>query len=187
MPVPNIQWLLFTTDKSPARRSCNFANAVPDSQAIVTVVLFFPQLARVDAAPHNLHAGEPPYRTQTPVLLEPACMTSYLSDPRKHTSATAGTMTDVRYEIDRIDRLLVAILAERQSFIDAAARIKGDRKIVHDRPRIEDVVSKVVAEAQRAGLSPAIAEPVWRTLIDRCIAYEFESFDRLNVPVDANS
>jgi len=43
---------------------------------------------------------------------------------------------------------------------------------------LEDVVAKVLAAAGPAGLSPAIAEPVWRTLIDRCIAHEFEAFDR---------
>lgn len=104
-------------------------------------------------------------------------MTTYTSDPRKHTSETAETMADVRYEIDRIDRLLVEIIAERQSFMDAAARIKGPRASVHDRPRIEDVVAKVKAAAEAAGLSAAIAEPVWRTMIDRCIAYEFGSYD----------
>lgn len=114
-------------------------------------------------------------------------MTSYTSDPRRHTAETAETMADVRYEIDRIDRLLVEILAERQSFMDAAARIKGPRASVHDRARIEDVVAKVKAECPRRGLSPAIAEPVWRTLIDRCIAYEFESYDGLRRPVEVKS
>lgn len=98
---------------------------------------------------------------------------------RVHTSKTAETMTDVRAEIDRIDRALVALMAERQSFMEAAARIKGDRGIVHDRARIEDVVSKVKAEAVEAGLSLSIAVPVWRTMIDRSIAYEFEAFDAL--------
>ncbi|MEO1189171.1 MAG: chorismate mutase [Pseudomonadota bacterium] len=101
-----------------------------------------------------------------------------------HNSETAESMDDVRHEVDRIDRLLVELLVERQSFMDAAARIKGTRKSVLDRPRIEDVVSKVKAEAERQGLSTAIAEPVWRTLIDRCIAYEFESFDRLKPGLD---
>jgi isochorismate pyruvate lyase len=101
-----------------------------------------------------------------------------------HTGDTAESMSDVRHEVDRIDRLLVTLLVERQSFMDAAARIKGDRAAVLDRPRIEDVVSKVNAEAERQGLSPAIAEPVWRTLIDRCIAYEFDSFDRLKPGLD---
>lgn len=105
-------------------------------------------------------------------------------DEQLHTAETAETMADVRHEVDRIDRLLVALLAERQSFMDAAARIKGPRHAVHDRPRIEDVVSKVKAEANRQGLSLAIAAPVWRTLIDRCIAYEFESFDRLKPGLD---
>jgi isochorismate pyruvate lyase len=104
-------------------------------------------------------------------------MTSYTAGPRQHTATSARSMPDVRYEIDRIDRLLVELLAERQSFMDAAARIKGDRHAVHDRARIEDVIAKVKAECPKHGLSPAIAEPVWRTLIDRCIAYEFESFD----------
>lgn len=106
-------------------------------------------------------------------------MTSYVSDPRRHTAETAQTMTDVRYEVDRLDRLLVAIIKERQSFMDAAARIKGDRAAVHDRARIEDVIAKVKAMCAEIGLSPAIAEPVWRTMIDRCIAYEFEMFDAL--------
>ena len=114
-------------------------------------------------------------------------MTSYTSDPRHHTAETAETMADVRYEIDRIDRLLVEILAERQSFMDAAARIKGARGAVHDRARIEDVVTKVKAECPKHGLSPAIAEPVWRTLIDRCIAYEFKSYDALRLPEAARS
>lgn len=103
---------------------------------------------------------------------------------KKHTGETAQTMQDVRHEVDRLDRALVALLVERQSFMDAAARIKADRNAVLDRPRIEDVVSKVKAEAVRQGLSPAIAEPVWRTLIDRCIAYEFASFDHLKPGLD---
>ena len=106
------------------------------------------------------------------------------SDQQHHTAETAETMADVRHEVDRIDRILVSLLQERQSFMDAAARIKGARKAVLDRPRIEDVVRKVTAEAEKQGLSPAIAEPVWRTLIDRCIACEFESFDRLKPGLD---
>ena len=108
-----------------------------------------------------------------------ALMTSYTSDPRRNTAVTASSMADVRYEIDRIDRLLVEILAERQSFMDAAARIKPDRGLVRDEARIEDVVAKVLAECPRHGLAPEIAEPVWRLLIERCIAYEFDAYDAL--------
>lgn len=88
------------------------------------------------------------------------------------------TMTEVRHGVDELDRALVALLAERQGYMDAAARIKPDRKVVRDVPRIEDVVAKVKTEAQKVGLSPAIAEPVWRVLIDRSIAYELSVWDQ---------
>jgi isochorismate pyruvate lyase len=88
------------------------------------------------------------------------------------------TMTEVRQGVDALDRALVALLAERQGYMDAAARIKPDRNVVRDEARIEDVVTKVKAAAREAGLSEAIAEPVWRTLVDRCIAYEFGVWDR---------
>lgn len=94
--------------------------------------------------------------------------------------ADCATMAEVRQGVDALDRALVRLLVERQGFMDAAARIKQDRNVVHDRARIEDVVAKVKAAAREAGLSEAIAEPVWRTLIDRCIAYEFDAWDKRN-------
>lgn len=98
-------------------------------------------------------------------------------DPRTAPEA-CGSMAEVRQGVDALDRALVVLLAERQRYMDAAARIKPDRSVVHDEARIEDVVAKVLAAAGPAGLSPAIAEPVWRTLIDRCIAHEFGVWDR---------
>lgn len=90
-------------------------------------------------------------------------------------------MAQVRQGVDALDRALVRLLQERQRYMEAAARIKPDRSVVHDDWRIEDVVSKVKAAARAEGLSEAIAEPVWRTLIDRCIAHEFETWDRTRV------
>lgn len=88
------------------------------------------------------------------------------------------SMAEVRQGVDALDRALVALLAERQAYMEAAARIKPSRDVVHDEARIEDVVAKVLAAARAASLSPDIAEPVWRLLIDRCIAHEFATWDR---------
>ena len=93
--------------------------------------------------------------------------------------ADCETMVDVRKGVDALDRALVLLLAERQRYMDAAARIKTDRATVLDTASIEDVVAKVKASARDAGLSEGIAEPVWRLLIDRCIAYEFGVWDQL--------
>ena len=88
------------------------------------------------------------------------------------------TMDDVRAGIDDLDRRIVRLLAERQGFIEAAARIKGERHSIRDEARISDVLARVRAEAERAGLSQAIAEPVWRALIEASIAHELAAFEK---------
>jgi isochorismate pyruvate lyase len=87
------------------------------------------------------------------------------------------TMTEVRAGVDALDRALVTLLAERQRYMEAAARIKTSRAQVRDAERIEEVIAKVKAKASAVGLSSAIAEPVWRTLIERCIAHELDVWD----------
>jgi len=101
---------------------------------------------------------------------------SFTTDPRL-APGDCTTMAEVRQGVDAIDRLLVEVLAERQRYMDAAARIKQHRHAVPDPARVEEVVAKVKAAARAAGLSEEIAEPVWRTLIERCIAYEFGAWD----------
>ena len=88
-------------------------------------------------------------------------------------------MTEVRAGVDALDRELVALIVKRQAYMEAAARIKTDRDAVYDSVRIEDVVTKVKAEAVRQGLSVEIAEPVWREMVKRSIAYEFKAWDKL--------
>lgn len=86
-------------------------------------------------------------------------------------------MIDVRAGVDEIDRMLVALIARRQGYMDAAARIKSSRNVVRDEARIQQVLDNVKAEAERHGLRWSIAEPVWRELMERCIAYEFDVWD----------
>ena len=120
-------------------------------------------------------AGQPrpPDRRRRPAA--PALTHGRYADPPK----PAPTWPTCAPASTPLDRELVALLSIRQRYMDAAARIKTDRGAVHDAARIEEVVAKVKAAAREAGLSDAIAEPVWRELIARCIAHELDVFDRL--------
>ena len=73
--------------------------------------------------------------------------------------------------------MLVALIARRQGYMDAAARIKPSRSVVRDEARINQVLVNVKAEAAKKGLSWKIAEPLWRELMERCIAHEFDIWD----------
>lgn len=87
------------------------------------------------------------------------------------------SMADLRGEIDRLDRMLVRLLSERQRYIERAAEIKSRRHDIRDEGRIADVLAKVSAEAEKAGLNVDIARAVWRELIERSIALEMETFE----------
>ena len=90
---------------------------------------------------------------------------------------SCNSMEELRDGIDALDVELVTLLARRQAYIERAAILKKDRGTVRDEARIEDVVRKVLAAAKEKGLSPAIAEAVWRVLIERSILHEFQKFD----------
>ncbi len=86
-------------------------------------------------------------------------------------------MRDVRAGVDAIDMQLVRLIATRQGYMHAAARIKSKREDVYDAARIEDIIEKVLVQAKASGLSAEIAEPVWREMIKQCIAHEFKVWD----------
>lgn len=104
-------------------------------------------------------------------------MPAFWPDLEGMPAADCRDMKDIRREIDRIDRALVRMLAERLTYIERAGHIKTERNTVRDEARIADVLAKVEASCARENFPYKIAEPVWRRLMDRCIAHEFDVFD----------
>ncbi len=88
------------------------------------------------------------------------------------------TMTDVRTGVDQVDRDLIALLARRFAYMDAAARIKPDRSAVRDDGRKAQVIANARAEAARHGVPDAVVADLWETLVEASIAYELATFDR---------
>ena len=88
------------------------------------------------------------------------------------------TMTEVRTGVDALDRELVALLARRFAYMDAAARIKPARGAVRDEARKAEVIAHARAEAERLGLPAAVIADLWERLVEASIAYELDRFDR---------
>ena len=95
-------------------------------------------------------------------------------DPAVVAPEACVSMDQVRAGIDALDIELVGLIARRTLYIEAAARIKPGLDEVRVPWRIEDVVTKVLAEACKMGLSTRLAEPVWRELIEQSIRHEGE-------------
>ena len=87
------------------------------------------------------------------------------------------TMTEVRRGVDAVDRDIVALLARRFGYMDAAARIKPEREAVRDEWRKADVKAKVDAAAAAAGIDRALIDRLYEDLIETSIAHELLRWD----------
>jgi isochorismate pyruvate lyase len=91
------------------------------------------------------------------------------------TPAECADLSDVRVEIDRVDKALVALIAERFGYVERAWQIKlGLRQEANVPWRNQQVIDKVRAEAERQGLPPDLCEALWRQMIGWFIQYEEE-------------
>ena len=99
-------------------------------------------------------------------------------DQQRTRPADCRTMDEVRFGVDRLDEQIVALLAERFGYMDAAARIKPSREAVRDEARKAQVIGNVVRLAEAAGIPVAAVGEVYERLVEASIAYELERFDR---------
>lgn len=91
-----------------------------------------------------------------------------------------SSLEQVRANIDRIDRQLVTLLAERGAYVAAAARFKKTTDDVQAPQRVEQVIVKVTALSQELGADPHITEQVYRAMISAFIQSELAEHASLN-------
>ena len=93
--------------------------------------------------------------------------------------ADCRNMAEVRQGIDRLDEQIVALLAERFRYMDAAARIKEVREAVRDEARKAQVIANARRSGAASGVPEKVIEEVYERLVEGSIAYEFDRFDEL--------
>jgi len=96
--------------------------------------------------------------------------------PTVDQGACCKTLGEVRSNIDRIDREIIRLIAERSHYVHEAARFKANPAQVEAPQRAEAVVRKAMATAEQDGLSPKIAEATYRAMIGAFIEYEQDVF-----------
>lgn len=92
---------------------------------------------------------------------------------------TCQSIEEVRQQIDRIDRLIVLLLAERGGYVKQAATFKKTTDDVKAPQRVEQVIAKTKALADELGASTAVVEQVYRAMIAAFINAELSEHARL--------
>ncbi len=75
------------------------------------------------------------------------------------------SLDEVRGQIDRLDRAIVELLAERGQYVHQAAHFKKTSADVHAPKRVEQVIAKVRALAGEFGGDADVVERVYRAMI----------------------
>src|SRR4051794_29285290 len=81
-------------------------------------------------------------------------------------------LSDIRTRIDEVDTRIVALIAERQTLVEAAGALKTSTDAVRAPARVEQVIERVRAKAADAGASPEVVEAAYRALIAAFIELE---------------
>lgn len=89
-------------------------------------------------------------------------------------AADCKSIEEVRANIDRIDRQIVTLLAERGGYVKQAARFKKTTNDVKAPQRVEQVIAKVTTLSQELGANPFVAAQVYRAMISAFISAELE-------------
>jgi isochorismate pyruvate lyase len=104
-------------------------------------------------------------------------MSEKLTAPDLLSPENCCTMAEVRAGVDDIDHALVALLARRFGYMDAAARIKPTRDAVRDEIRKAQVIANVRREASANGLPEELLGDMWELLVEGSIAYELDRWE----------
>lgn len=83
-----------------------------------------------------------------------------------------ASLDEVRQQIDRIDRQLVALIAERGTYVRQAAGLKKTAAEVPAPQRVVQVLAKVDALALASGADPAVVAATWQAMIAAFIDVE---------------
>jgi isochorismate pyruvate lyase len=83
-----------------------------------------------------------------------------------------SSIDDIRTEIDRIDRQIVALIGERAGYVQAAAKFKVSTADVRAAERFEAMMRQRRAWAEEQGLDPDMVEKLYRDMVNHFIRQE---------------
>ena len=103
---------------------------------------------------------------------------AYWGSPSVDGGKCCSSLIEVRDNIDRLDRRIVALMAERGKYVAEAGRFKADPAAVSAPARVEAIIAKVKTIAREDGLAESVAERSYRAMIAAFEDYEREEWTR---------
>jgi isochorismate pyruvate lyase len=88
-------------------------------------------------------------------------------------------MAEIRVEIDRLDRQVIALLGQRFAYVKAAAKFKTSAATVKAPERFEAMLQQRQVWAEEAGLNGDAIAALYRDLVNHFIAEEMKHWQQI--------
>ncbi len=88
--------------------------------------------------------------------------------------AECSGMEDIRAEIDRLDKSIIALIGKRFQYVQAAAKFKTSESSVRAPERFKAMLQQRRLWAQEQGLSPDAIEKLYSDLVNHFIEEEMK-------------
>lgn len=105
---------------------------------------------------------------------------AYWGAPSVNGGKCCATLLEVRDNIDRLDREIVRLMAERGQYVAEAGRFKANPAAVSAPARVEAIIAKVKTVARENGLAESVVERSYRAMIAAFEDYERDEWTRRN-------
>jgi isochorismate pyruvate lyase len=105
------------------------------------------------------------FATAAPAQEASTTRPAYRGSPGAAGGTCCQNLGEVRANIDRIDREIVRLIAERGGFVHEAGRFKANPDAVDDPKRVEQIIVKLRGLAAEDHVAPDVVETTYRALI----------------------
>ncbi len=86
------------------------------------------------------------------------------------------SIEDIRNEIDKIDKSIISLFAERQKYVEDIVRFKFDADSIRAEARKDEVIKQRKKWAEERGLDAETFEKIYDLLIESNIKQELKIF-----------
>ena len=96
-------------------------------------------------------------------------------------ASECSSITEIRTEIDQIDRSIVALISQRSQYVAAAAAFKSSAASVKAEDRVLAMIEARRSWAIENGVDADIVEAIFRSITDSFIKHEMKLFEQSQV------
>jgi len=91
------------------------------------------------------------------------------------------SMVDIRAEIDRLDRQVVALLGQRFAYVKAASKFKTSETTVRAPERLQAMLQQRRVWAEAEGLDADVIEKMYQDLVNHFINEEMKHWKQSDI------